>query len=89
MPAAVTKNWALDELRYIPLSYDSADSETSALRICLTLYPEWKESEGPIEFIHFKDGITNTVRISPQLQCQWNLIFAALEGNQEEAQCQR
>lgn len=49
------------ELRYIPLSYNAADSQTSALRLVLSLHPEWEHEEGKIEFIRFKDGITNTV----------------------------
>lgn len=50
------------DLCRIPLSYDSSDSQTSALRIILTLFPEWEQAEGKIEFVRFKDGITNTVR---------------------------
>ena len=49
------------QLRHIPLSYNNADSVPSALRLVLTLYPDWERAEGEIEFIRFKDGITNTV----------------------------
>ncbi|PGG95956.1 ethanolamine kinase [Blastomyces parvus] len=48
-------------LRYIPLSYNHADSQASALRLVLTLNPHWEHSEGNIEFIRFTDGITNTL----------------------------
>ena len=48
--------------RYIPLSYNHADSQASALRLVLTLNPEWAQSDGKIEFVRFTDGITNTVR---------------------------
>ncbi|EQL37638.1 ethanolamine kinase [Blastomyces dermatitidis ATCC 26199] len=48
-------------LRYIPLSYNQADSQASALRLVLTLNPHWEHSEGNIEFIRFTDGITNTL----------------------------
>ncbi|OJD17600.1 hypothetical protein AJ78_02299 [Emergomyces pasteurianus Ep9510] len=48
-------------LRYIPLSYNQADSQASALRLVLTLNPEWEHSDGNIEFIRFTDGITNTL----------------------------
>lgn len=48
-------------VRHIDLCYDSQDSEQSALRLVHTLLPEWKESEGSIEFVKFTDGITNTV----------------------------
>jgi len=50
-------------LRHIPLSYNNADSQSSALRLILTILPEWEHGEGPIEFIRFTDGITNTVRL--------------------------
>ena len=46
---------------YLPLSYSNADSQISALRLILTLFPDWEHSDGKIEFIRFKDGITNTV----------------------------
>lgn len=49
-------------LKYIPLSYNHADSQTSALRLVLTLNPQWESGDGKIEFIRFTDGITNTVR---------------------------
>lgn len=52
----------LDSLRHIPLSYNNADSQSSALRLVLTLFPGWEHTEGKVEFIRFKDGITNTVR---------------------------
>lgn len=52
----------LDSLRHIPLSYNNADSQASALRLVLTLFPDWEHTEGKVEFIRFKDGITNTVR---------------------------
>lgn len=48
-------------LRHIPLSYNNADSQTSALRLVLTLFPDWEHGDGKIEFIRFTDGITNTL----------------------------
>jgi ethanolamine kinase len=50
-----------DAIRYIPLYYDSSNSENSALTLILTLRPEWKETKDTIEFVKFTDGITNTV----------------------------
>lgn len=50
-------------LRYIPLSYSPADSDASALRLILTLNPDWEGPENNIEFVRFTDGITNTVRL--------------------------
>lgn len=58
-----SSNAVSKELRHIPLSYNNADSQSSALRLILTLLPEWEHGEGPIEFIRFTDGITNTVRL--------------------------
>ena len=49
------------DIRRIPLSYNNADSQHSALRLILTLFPDWEHGEGQIEFIRFTDGITNTV----------------------------
>ena len=49
-------------IRYIPLTYNNADSQTSALRLILTLFPDWEHGNGQIEFVRFTDGITNTVR---------------------------
>ncbi|TQB77333.1 hypothetical protein MPDQ_002970 [Monascus purpureus] len=48
-------------LRYIPLSYNHADSQTSALRLVLTLNPHWEGPDNKIEFVRFTDGITNTL----------------------------
>lgn len=47
--------------RKLPLSHNSADSQASALRLVLTLFPNWEKADGQIEFIRFKEGITNTV----------------------------
>ena len=49
------------KVRFIPLTYNQAESQTSALRLILTLRPEWEQSDGKIEFIRFTDGITNTL----------------------------
>lgn len=54
-------NEIFNDIPYISLSYNNADSQTSALRLILTLFPDWEHSDGKIEFIRFKDGITNTV----------------------------
>lgn len=50
---------AKSKVRFIPLTYNQAESQTSALRLILTLRPEWEN--GKIEFIRFTDGITNTL----------------------------
>ena len=49
------------KLRRISLSYSNNDSHASALRLILTLKPEWEASKETIEFVRFTDGITNTV----------------------------
>jgi ethanolamine kinase len=48
-------------VRFIPLTYNSAESQTSALRLILTLRPEWEYGDNKIELIRFTDGITNTL----------------------------
>ncbi|MCJ1291499.1 hypothetical protein MMC34_003043 [Xylographa carneopallida] len=48
-------------LRRISLSYNNADSYASALRLVLALFPDWEHTGGEIEFVRFKDGITNTL----------------------------
>jgi ethanolamine kinase len=48
-----------DKVRFIPLTYNQTESQTSALRLILTLRPEWEA--GKIEFVRFTDGITNTL----------------------------
>jgi ethanolamine kinase len=47
------------KVRFIPLTYNSSESQTSALRLILALRPEWEG--GKIEFVRFTDGITNTL----------------------------
>lgn len=49
------------DVRFIPLSYNVTESQTSALRLILTLFPEWEHTDGKIEFVRFTDGITNTL----------------------------
>lgn len=59
-----SENGVAPALRYIPLSYSPADSQATALRLILTLFPDWEGPENKIEFVRFTDGITNTVRPS-------------------------
>lgn len=49
------------KVRFIPLTYNSAESQTSALRLILALRPDWEHGDSKIEFIRFTDGITNTL----------------------------
>ena len=58
------QNSAPPALRYIPLSYSPANSQSSALRLILTLIPEWEGPDNKIEFVRFTEGITNTVCLS-------------------------
>ena len=51
----------IQDLRHIDLWYDSAGSQQTALRLVLTLFPDWEDCKDTIEFVHFTDGITNTV----------------------------
>ncbi|RDW75012.1 hypothetical protein BP6252_06154 [Coleophoma cylindrospora] len=48
-------------VRFIPLTYNNVESQTSALRLILALKPEWEHGDSKIEFIRFTDGITNTL----------------------------
>ncbi|KAK0737665.1 kinase-like domain-containing protein [Apiosordaria backusii] len=49
-------------IRRIPLSYDSANSEESALELVLTIRPDWADpASNKVEFVRFTDGITNTL----------------------------
>jgi hypothetical protein len=73
-------------LRYIPLTYTPADSQASALRLILTLFPHWEGPDNKIEFVRFTDGITNTVRPSPDppLATTTDLDRAAPENYQPQ-----
>lgn len=61
----------IPKVRLIPLPYVNAESQSSALRLILTLCPEWGNAEGKVEFVRFTDGITNTVR--PKLPFETSL----------------
>ncbi|KAI5865017.1 ethanolamine kinase [Durotheca rogersii] len=51
----------LGHLRHIPISYDSDNPSSSARELILALRPDWASPDSNIEFIPFKDGITNTL----------------------------
>ncbi|KAF4637450.1 hypothetical protein G7Y89_g656 [Cudoniella acicularis] len=61
MGAAPESRPSAGKVRFIPLTYNQTESQTSALRLILTLRPEWERTPGKIEFIRFTDGITNTL----------------------------
>ena len=48
-------------VRYIPLTFDNADADKSALELAYAFDPSWKNSEGEVEIVRFTDGITNTL----------------------------
>lgn len=60
-PSTSTSRPSNSKVRFIPLTYNSAESQTSALRLILTLRPEWEHGDSKIEFVRFTDGITNTL----------------------------
>lgn len=68
MSPSATSNGLSQSVRFINLSYDNTESERSARQLVFTLYPEWESSPGEIEFVRFKDGITNTVRLEQSLE---------------------
>lgn len=53
---------ATRDIRHIPLSYENANSDASALKLVFALHPDWEHEEGEVKLIRFTDGITNTVR---------------------------
>jgi len=59
------------QLRSLPLTYSPSDSDASARALIFALKPEWETSDGPLEFVRFKDGITNTV-------CESNMALSNL-----------
>lgn len=55
------RKFSASTVRFIPLTYAPASSQSSALRLILSLFPEWEHTSGTIEFVRFTDGITNTL----------------------------
>lgn len=50
------------DIPYIPFQYDNAHADQSALQLVQAYAPAWKdEKDGPVVFIRFTDGITNTL----------------------------
>lgn len=49
------------QVQYFDLAYDSGDSQDSAMKLILTLKPDWASDDSKVEFIRFTDGITNTL----------------------------
>ncbi|KAG5989401.1 hypothetical protein E4U52_005584 [Claviceps spartinae] len=60
-PAAAVTHAAASHVRFIPLRYDNNDSQSSAMKLILTLFPHWAVDEAHIDFVRFTDGITNTL----------------------------
>ena len=50
----------LGHVRFIPLSYESADAD-SARKLVLALRPDWASADARLDFVRFTDGITNTL----------------------------
>ncbi|KAK5159897.1 hypothetical protein LTS14_002003 [Recurvomyces mirabilis] len=48
-------------LRQIPYHFSNDNADKSALELVEALDAEWKEAEGPVVFVRFTDGITNTL----------------------------
>ncbi|EME87554.1 ethanolamine kinase [Pseudocercospora fijiensis CIRAD86] len=48
-------------LRHIPITFDTTDPEKSALQLVQEYDRSWESEEGPVHFIRFTDGITNTL----------------------------
>lgn len=56
-----SRKFSTSTVRFIPLTYSPSDSQSSALRLILSLFPEWEHTSGTIKFVRFTDGITNTL----------------------------
>jgi len=48
-------------LRHIPYTFSNGDADQSALELVQALDEDWKHAEGPVVFVRFTDGITNTL----------------------------
>ncbi|OAA43039.1 Protein kinase-like domain protein [Beauveria brongniartii RCEF 3172] len=57
-PAAVSPSPG--HMRFIPFTYDPADSQASALKLIHAIAPHWANDDH-VEFVRFTDGITNTL----------------------------
>ncbi|KAJ2981231.1 hypothetical protein NQ176_g2154 [Zarea fungicola] len=57
-PAAVSTGPG--HVRFIPCTYNPADSEASARKLIFTIAPQWAKDDY-VEFVRFTDGITNTL----------------------------
>lgn len=49
------------QVPFLPLRYDSNNSESSARQLVLALRPDWQLPDSNLEFVRFTDGITNTL----------------------------
>lgn len=66
-----------DKLLEIPLSYQNERSEESALALVFSLRPEWEHSDGAVDIVRFKDGITNTVGLWARKAYNWDKTEAS------------
>ncbi|KAK5134444.1 hypothetical protein LTR08_006491 [Meristemomyces frigidus] len=48
-------------LRHIPYHFSNEDPDRSALELVEALDADWRDAEGPVVFVRFTDGITNTL----------------------------
>ncbi|RGP59570.1 ethanolamine kinase [Fusarium longipes] len=46
---------------FLDLAYDNNESHDSALKLILTLMPDWASENSNVDFVRFTDGITNTL----------------------------
>ncbi|KAL5089419.1 hypothetical protein Trisim1_005697 [Trichoderma cf. simile WF8] len=60
-PAATTKGSAHSHVRFLPITYDSSNSQASAQKLILSLFPQWESDDSKVDFVRFTDGITNTL----------------------------
>lgn len=61
MSPSATTIYDLGDVKFLPLKYDSQNSQTTALKLIHTLMPDWASGDSNVELVRFTDGITNTL----------------------------
>lgn len=59
--ALIGRRGSLTDLKTLNVAYEPSRSDESAREVIFALHPEWRTSEGEVEFVRFKEGITNNV----------------------------
>ena len=54
------------DVKALTMTYSSANSDESALKLVYSIRPEWEARPGPVHIVRFTEGIMNTVRYALQ-----------------------